>query len=248
MDFGNFSFSQEEEDLLIKSWHANNSTVPLPSKLKQIFDSQDALYMNSIEAAELTFKLPYGIAYEQAQAEEYKALVEWTLQHNITLENKIIIDAGCGFGGLLACIHKKFPNSKFFGIECAQSAQERLNKTYPWLKVAITNIQGSLANLNGMLPELADVIYCTEVLEHLQHPEMAINNLLTLRKDTGALILTVPNGRADSAVQHINFWSPESWKIFVEKACPAYKIQFLKTLSPNAPEQHNLCAIIRGKR
>jgi len=247
MDFENYRFTRDEENLLIKLWHTNNSTVPLPSKLKQIFDSQDAIYMNSFEAAELTFKLPYGIAYEQAQDGEYKALVDWTLQQGIPLDNKIIVDAGCGFGGLLSCIHQKFPNSQFFGIECAQSAKERLNKTYPWLKVSITNIQENIANIKGMLPESADVIYCTEVLEHLQHPELAIHNLLSIRNDTGALILTVPNGRTDSAAQHINFWSPESWKIFIEKVAAGYKVQFLKTLSPNAPGGHNLCAIIREK-
>lgn len=247
MDFGNFNFSPEEENLLVNLWHINNSTVPLPSKLKQIFDSQDAISMNSFEAAELTFKCPYGIAYEQAQEGEYKALINWTLQQGISLDDKVIVDAGCGFGGLLACMHQKFPNSKFFGIECAQSAKERLRKTYPWLKVSITNIQENIANIKEMLPENADVVYCTEVLEHLEHPELTVCNLLSIRKDSGALILTVPNGRADSAAQHINFWSPESWKIFIEKAAPGYKTQFLKTLSPNAPEGHNLCAIIRGK-
>ena len=83
-----------------------NSKVPLPTKLKQIFDSQDALYMNSFEAAELTFKLSYGIAYEAAQKESYKAIIEWTLKQGIHLDDKVIIDAGCGFGGLLACIHQ----------------------------------------------------------------------------------------------------------------------------------------------
>ena len=64
MDSGDFVFSEEEESILIKLWHLNNSTVPIPKCLKHIFDSQNALKMNEIEVAELTFKLPYGIAYE----------------------------------------------------------------------------------------------------------------------------------------------------------------------------------------
>ncbi|MCK4934746.1 MAG: methyltransferase domain-containing protein [Simkaniaceae bacterium] len=98
--------------------------------------------------------------------------------------------------------------------------------------------------MKEILPELADVIFCTEVLEHLQHPESAITHLLTLKKDAGVLILTVPNGRIDSSAQHINFWSPESWKIFLQKSAPSNNIQSLKTLSPNAPGGYNLCAII----
>ena len=29
-------------------------------------------------------------------------------------------------------------------------------------------------------------------------------------------MITVPNGRIDTFEGHINFWSPESWKVFIE--------------------------------
>jgi 2-polyprenyl-3-methyl-5-hydroxy-6-metoxy-1,4-benzoquinol methylase len=244
MNLGNFSFSKDEEKFLIKQWHIDPSSVTLPSNIKQIYNSQDALQMNSLNVAEITFKLPYGIAYEQAQLEEYQNLVKWTLQQNILLENKIIIDVGCGFGGLLSCIHSKFPNSKFWGIEYALSAKKRLNSMYPWMNVFILDIQSNMDEFKKVLFESPDVIYCTEVLEHVQYPELVINNLLNLKKSEGSLIITVPNGRLDTAEQHINFWSPESWEIFIKKTCPKYKTQFHKTLSKNAPGQHNLCAII----
>ena len=33
----------------------------------------------------------------------------------------------------------------------------------------------------------------------------------------GKLIISVPDGRIDTFSGHINFWSPESFKIFIEK-------------------------------
>ena len=33
----------------------------------------------------------------------------------------------------------------------------------------------------------------------------------------GILIITVPNGRMDTSFRHINFWSPESWEIFIKE-------------------------------
>ena len=33
----------------------------------------------------------------------------------------------------------------------------------------------------------------------------------------GVLILTVPNGKIDTFMGHINFWSPESWAIFLKE-------------------------------
>jgi len=36
-------------------------------------------------------------------------------------------------------------------------------------------------------------------------------------KDKGILLITVPNGRNDTFAGHINFWSPESWDVFIEE-------------------------------
>ena len=72
-----------------------------------------------------------------------------------------------------------------------------------------------------------DVIFCTEVLEHLVDPAAALRKLLRCLKPSGVLILTVPDGRIDQhpagAIRsdgsaywgHINFWSPESWTLFI---------------------------------
>src|SRR5262249_22983755 len=64
-----------------------------------------------------------------------------------------------------------------------------------------------------------DVVFCIEVLEHLTHPDKALRRLLTMLNTRGVAILTVPNGRLDTFEGHINFWSPESWEVFIREVC-----------------------------
>jgi hypothetical protein len=60
-----------------------------------------------------------------------------------------------------------------------------------------------------------EVVFCAEVLEHLVNPSLAIKNLLTLVQSPGLLVVTVPDGRRDTFIGHIHFWSPESWEQFI---------------------------------
>jgi len=41
---------------------------------------------------------------------------------------------------------------------------------------------------------ILDFVVCTEVLEHLNHPDRALNSINKVLKDDGLLIVTVPNG------------------------------------------------------
>ena len=43
--------------------------------------------------------------------------------------------------------------------------------------------------------------------------------------EDGVLILSVPNGRNDNFIGHINFWSPESWGIYLKENCTKFQIK-----------------------
>jgi 2-polyprenyl-3-methyl-5-hydroxy-6-metoxy-1,4-benzoquinol methylase len=75
-----------------------------------------------------------------------------------------------------------------------------------------------------------DVIFCTEVLEHLLSPDVALTNLKTALNAGGILIITVPNGRLDTLNEHINFWSPESWREYLLRFFRAESIHHLSLL------------------
>ena len=84
-----------------------------------------------------------------------------------------------------------------------------------------------------------DLLVCMETLEHLNYPERALGNLLNA---SNVVILTVPDGRKDSFRGHINFWSMESWKIFIKNFANEEDI-FFKMINNN-----NLLAIIESKK
>lgn len=59
-----------------------------------------------------------------------------------------------------------------------------------------------ITRVDKILASSADIVKCSEVLEHVQSPiDLAFRGLFTLLKPGGWLILSVPHGRADS--QHI---------------------------------------------
>lgn len=248
MDQGNFAFTPAEEQKMIKQWHFCVSECPLPTKVKSIYyGNTDAFRMNSLEVADVGFKLPYGIAFEEAQRKEYQGLIDFAIKNHIDFENKMVLDAGCGFGGLLACVHKNFPSARCMGIECVPSAKELLAKSRPWIQSFTANMEADTATFQKQFPHKADVIFCTAVLEHVHRPAIALRNLLSIKAKGGVLILSVPNGRMDQAAQHIHFWSPESWNLFIKDTAIGYRVDFPKANPDNSGSSigYDLSAIIR---
>lgn len=142
----------------------------------------------------------------------YETVVNFLKERNVDLNNKTIIDVGCGIGFLLSNIQKTYNTKKLSGSDFSQNAVDFSAKKFP-------NIEFFQQDLNDPIPGMYDVIFCTEVLEHLEKPYVAISNMLAALNEKGSLILTVPNGRTDNLIEHINFWSPESWKVYLEREC-----------------------------
>ena len=128
--------------------------------------------------------------------------------HGIDLSGKSVMDVGCGTGMLLKCLAESFELSSQTGMEYAAAAIELAEKAHPAAAYIVHDI-------NLPHPSQYDVVFCTEVLEHILFPAKAFRNLLQMVLDGGILYVTVPNGRYDTFFGHINFWSPESWDAFI---------------------------------
>lgn len=129
------------------------------------------------------------------------------------------LDVGCGTGVLVNLLTEEYPESIIYGCDFSEVKIKQCVEFYKRKKYFVHNILDPIE-------KKYDIISCTEVLEHLEEPEQALFNLLNALLEQGILIITVPNGREDRFEGHINFWSPESFKIFINKKLAEFKINF----------------------
>lgn len=147
----------------------------------------------------------------------YDRLVDLLISHGVNYEQKRIADVGCGTGGLLKTLQTRFRPGPLTGFEYSEKALDLARSKAPGIEFSCFDIyEGSLRQF--------DVIFCIEVLEHLLYPDRALRNVATMLADSGVALVTVPNGRTDTFDGHINFWSPESWEVFVKQVCPNHAV------------------------
>ncbi len=108
-----------------------------------------------------------------------------------------IIDIGCGQGDLLFAVQNLFPSFNLMGLELSREGVEIVKE-----KIGLANIfQADLLNYSDELKqfhEWADVIVCSEVLEHVNDPALFLKTSLLFLKTKGMLIVTVPGGPMSS--------------------------------------------------
>lgn len=135
-----------------------------------------------------------------------------------------IADAGCGSGYLLRILADKNSGSQLVGYDTYQKG----------LLLAEILAASAKFHLKGIdqIEDEHDLIFCTEVLEHMLRPEDAVKHLFQNLNIGGGLFLTVPNGRYDHQEAgelradgtaywgHVHFWSPESWALFLAGCLP----------------------------
>ena len=142
----------------------------------------------------------------------YHNLIKLCIDKGIMFSQKNIADVGCGTGHLLKFISEKFDNVALTGFEYSDAAIKVAKTTCPKATFFKFDIyQGTSQQF--------DVVLCIEVLEHLLYTDKALKNCLKMTRNKVTLIITVPDGRKDTFLGHINFWSPESWKVFIETNC-----------------------------
>lgn len=152
----------------------------------------------------------------------FHKVIELLGKHNIDPSGKKVLDLGSGTGYLLRLIGEEFDNTKIVGYD----TYAEFNKVAAYI---CPDMKLHEKDLFSDYDSKYDLIFCTETLEHVIHPGDAINNMKKNLNEGGAIILTVPDGRVDTYGSHgmypnkkgywghINFWSLESWDIFLKK-------------------------------
>lgn len=148
----------------------------------------------------------------------YDRLIDLLQKHGVDYDQNRVADVGCGIGGLLKALKNRFQTESLTGFEYSEEALNIARAEVPGVEFCYFDVyEGSSRQF--------DVIFCIEVIEHLLHPDKALRSVIGMLDDSGVALVTVPNGRVDTFDGHINFWSPESWKVFLEQTCEGHTIQ-----------------------
>ena len=152
-----------------------------------------------------------------------------------------ILDVGCGEGFTLNRLKEHGIGKRLEGIEYLKDAIELGKKTYPHVKIT----EGSIYDL-PYKDNSFDLVLCTEVLEHLDNPSKALEELIRVSKQY--LVVSVPNepffmfaqfvrgknwSRFGNDIEHINHWTMLGFSKFVKKNAGS-KIKILAKRFPFA--------------
>ena len=117
-----------------------------------------------------------------------------------------VVDIGCGVGDLLAEVRQRKPGVEVSGLDFSQKAVDAAATTFP-------NSKFMQFVIDRILPyETAgfDVVMCTDVLEHLDHPKVIAMELIRICRPGGLVVIVVPDGDIDQFLGHYWFWNEES--------------------------------------
>ena len=151
----------------------------------------------------------------------FRGLVQHCQDLQLTFKGKRIADVGTGTGYLLRALHQAEPDSQLFGFDTFGEMLDLGRMLCPGAIFSTTSLY--------KLSDDFELVFCTETLEHLVEPHVALKALAHRLTPGGTLVLTVPDGRMDQHQPlqpredgtaywgHINFWSPESWSLFLHR-------------------------------
>lgn len=106
-----------------------------------------------------------------------------------------VVDLGCGDGCLLFAICRALDRTdiRFIGIDLDRQALERAAKRIAYRGYSNVELRFGTVTDTGLPEACADVVICSEVLEHLLHPRLLFEEIRRLLKPDGTAVLTTPN-------------------------------------------------------
>lgn len=126
----------------------------------------------------------FSLMAETHGADYYDSILRLLRYTKISPIGKNILDIGCGSGTLVKVLKDKYGrNIKATGIDIS-----RLGNSEKYLHF----IQGSAMNL-PFKDKSFDLIFITDVLEHITKPRLALKEARRVLKDGGVLIIRTPN-------------------------------------------------------
>ncbi len=167
-------------------------TFPQPSKdtLSKYYKSED--YISHTDSKRNLFENAYHAVRRISLKRKLKLI------NSLAIENKKLLDVGCGTGDFLQVA--KTDNWNIFGIEPDENARAIANRK-------TNNAVSGIKQLLEFEKQNFDVITLWHVLEHLPKLEEQVAILKSLLKPNGRLIVAVPNYKSHDARFYKEFWA-----------------------------------------
>ena len=138
-----------------------------------------------------------------------------------------VLDLGCGAGRFVKALAEAGADP--VGIELAEAALDRARRNAPGAHLRLVEPDGSLPLEHGSV----DLVWCSEVLEHVADTEHLLLEARRVLKPGGGLLITVPyHGRLKAALiallrfdahfdplgQHLRFYTRSSLRATLERS------------------------------
>lgn len=133
-------------------------------------------------------KQPINYEYERIADIKRLNFIANSLQQEIPANAKVL-DVGCGNGVISRHLGQFGYDVLGIDISTKTIANARSKNTLP--NVRFEAISAEALTAQG---QQYDAVICSEVLEHLDHPEILLRTIYASLKENGLLIVTVPNG------------------------------------------------------
>ena len=145
---------------------------------------------------------------------------------------KLVLDVGCGEGYLLKPLNNQIINWHLEGFDISEELINKAKQNVPTAILSVRDIYNC-----GYPDEIFDLVLSTEVLEHLEYPHKALEEIRRLTKRWA--ILSVPNEplfaisnllagknilRFGSHKGHYNRWSAKSFVDLVNKYFTVFRV------------------------
>ena len=148
-----------------------------------------------------------------------------------------VLDAGCGEGFFASQIKERFSEWNVVGLDGAEEAIRIAKRTVPDIEFHVGNIYEM-----PFEDKVFDIVVCSEVLEHLEYPEKAVEELK--RVANKGLLLSVPHepffrlgnffalhniSTLGNPIDHINHWSYQGFQDFTEARLSEFSCSYAKS-------------------
>lgn len=143
-----------------------------------------------------------SIKLNPAQNYRYKIIIRHILENVDDLNQIRILDVGSGQGSLLEMINNKIESAQLIGFELSPTGIDIAKGLVPqaeFFQVDMTNPPLMVSHLHSW----ANIVCCSEVLEHVDEPVKFLKNIHLFLAPEGKLILTVPSGPMSYFDKHI---------------------------------------------